>query len=238
MSQLHVAILRKPYLDLILSGTKTVESRLTRTLLPPFKAVTPGDRIYFKQSCGPFRAMARAGRAEYHADLCPGKVDALRRRHNGSVCGDESYWQSKSSARYASLISLEQVVPIDAGPAMPPSRGRAWFVLDRNADPCFDVTVTGGALRNGYIYIPRRLHRFHEDAYGKAGGSQRGRAIKLLLPAGETIHSDVLHQGRFRWRGWATWFRRHQAQVGDVVRFMQLAPYCYRIMLIRANGKG
>ena len=54
----HVAILMRRYLDLVLAGRKTIESRLTRTSRAPYEQIHAGERIYFKVSAGPFMATA------------------------------------------------------------------------------------------------------------------------------------------------------------------------------------
>lgn len=127
----HVAILLPQYIRLVLNGVKTIESRLTLMPLAPFRSVTPGDRIYFKASGGPFMATAIADAVEYHSDLTPARVDALKRKYNASVCGDDAYWTKKRGSRYATFITLRDVQPIgnaDA-PKIAPSRGLAWFTL-------------------------------------------------------------------------------------------------------------
>ena len=58
----HLAILKRAYLNLILAGEKTIECRLTRMAKPPFGVVKKGQRIYLKESSGPVRAVARAGK--------------------------------------------------------------------------------------------------------------------------------------------------------------------------------
>jgi ASC-1-like (ASCH) protein len=119
----HVAILLKPYIRLILDGTKTVESRLTVTPRTPYQRIRPGDRIFFKASSGPFMAEAVADRVEFHENLTPQAVARLKRKHNAQVCGDEAYWQWKAHSRYATFIWLRDVKATDRGPAIPPSRG-------------------------------------------------------------------------------------------------------------------
>lgn len=131
----HVAILWPQYIRLILSGKKTVESRLTITSRPPYRAIKPGDRIYFKASSGPFLATAVAGKVEFHEGLTPDKIDGLRKRHNDAVCGDAEFWERKRDSRYATFITLCDIKPIadfDA-PRIKPSRGLAWFVIDNSA---------------------------------------------------------------------------------------------------------
>lgn len=131
----HVAILWPQYIRLILSGKKTVESRLTITSRPPYRAIEPGDRIYFKASSGPFMATAVAAKVEFHEGLTPDKIDALRKRHNDAVCGDAEFWERKRGSRYATFIKLRDVKPIaDAdAPKIMPSRGLAWFVMGDNS---------------------------------------------------------------------------------------------------------
>ncbi|MCE9590916.1 MAG: carboxylating nicotinate-nucleotide diphosphorylase [Planctomycetes bacterium] len=76
-------------------------------------------------------ATAVADRVEFHEDLTPTKVDALKRKHNKSVRGDDAFWQLKRDSRYATFVTLREVKPItnaDA-PKIAPSRGIAWFVL-------------------------------------------------------------------------------------------------------------
>jgi len=48
----HLAILNKHFLDKIISGEKTVESRWSKYKIVPFGKVSRGDTIYFKYSGG------------------------------------------------------------------------------------------------------------------------------------------------------------------------------------------
>ena len=54
----HLVILKKPYLDLILAGEKTIELRLTRAKRPACGRVRPGDRLFLKPSGGPVCGLA------------------------------------------------------------------------------------------------------------------------------------------------------------------------------------
>ena len=126
----HVAILLRPYLRLILSGRKTIESRLTRNNLPPYRRIRVGERIYFKASAGPYMASAIAAHVEFHDSLTPAKVERLRARLDQGVCGRPEHWHAKRLARYATFIWLRDVQALTQGPAIAPSHGPAWFVLD------------------------------------------------------------------------------------------------------------
>ncbi len=130
---IHVAIIQGAYLDLILSGHKTIESRLTVSRGRAFERVHPGDVIYFKQTSGPFRASARVLRAQHSADLNPRRVADLRREHGSGIAAPAEYWRGRSKCRFATLIWLLGVEPCDKGPPYKswPDFGprAAWFTL-------------------------------------------------------------------------------------------------------------
>ena len=221
---IHVAILRKAYLELVLAGTKTVESRLYRSARPPYGAVEQGDRLYLKLAGGPFAARARAGRVEHHDALGPDDVEALRRRFEPAVCGDDAYWHSKRAARFASFVELVDVEPMDVGPAYRADGYRAWFVLPDEADPVHEVTLTAGALRNRYV-IP-------------GPWCPRQRPITLHLPDGQVVMTQRTARGHLRWRGWGAYFDAHAVVVGDRVRFVRLGEAVYRVSFPDGDRRG
>ncbi|MBM4108927.1 MAG: hypothetical protein FJ255_09000 [Phycisphaerae bacterium] len=113
----HVALVKKRCLDAILSGAKTIESRLTVARKPPFGVIEPGHVIYFKQSGGFFRARAAVERVEFFEVLTPEQVRDLARRFEPDVLGGPDYWLAKERARFASFVWFTRVQPIEAGPA-------------------------------------------------------------------------------------------------------------------------
>lgn len=131
----HLAVIHRRYLDAILTGDKTVESRLSKTRCAPYERVEPGDHVFFKQSSGPMRARATVASVEYHEDLTPAAVSRLARAHNGTVRGEREYWRQKRDARYATLIWLEEVREIADWPVVPNMNGRGWLCLGPNDVP-------------------------------------------------------------------------------------------------------
>jgi hypothetical protein len=129
---IHVAVLKPPYIRAVLDGRKTVEARLTRARFAPYLRVSPDDRLYFKQTSGPFRATAVVTRVLTFADLDPKQVRRIRSAHNDLILGDPAYWAAKRTARYATLIWFDRVEPITMGPTYSPSR-QAWHVLPDSA---------------------------------------------------------------------------------------------------------
>ncbi len=129
----HLAILHKRYLDAILAGRKTIESRLSRTRRAPFGCVRRGDAVYFKETGGPVRARARVSRVRSIAGLTPRAIAALRREHGRAIGAGASYWKSKRTSRYATLVWFENALPLGEEARaipVPKSAGHAWFVAD------------------------------------------------------------------------------------------------------------
>ena len=151
---IHVAILRPPYPELILSGEKTVESRLYATRQPPVGGVTEGERLFIKISGGAWAATALAGDVEEYHDLTPERFDELRERYQASVLGSDEYWESKRHVRYAVFVHLRSVEPLDVGPAYARNGYRAWHVLDERLSPLREVTLTAGRFAIGMRRCP------------------------------------------------------------------------------------
>ena len=55
----HLAILTPGWIDLILDGSKTIESRFTKVRCAPFGKVHEGDSVYLKESGGLVKGMFR-----------------------------------------------------------------------------------------------------------------------------------------------------------------------------------
>ena len=133
MRRHHLVILKQPYIDAVLAGGKTVESRFGVTRHQPFGAISSDDIMFLKQSCGPVRAKCRAARVLQYNDLTPAKISSIRRRYGRQIGGDDSYWQQRADCRYGTLIWLDSVTAIE--PVRIDKRDRrAWVVLsgDRN----------------------------------------------------------------------------------------------------------
>jgi len=113
MANYHLAILKKPYLDAILAGRKTIESRFSRTKRYAFGRVLPGDKIFLKESSGPVCAVATVAAVENFADLTPDKIATLKQRYNLYIVGSDEYWHSKTDCRFGFLVWLKDVEQIE-----------------------------------------------------------------------------------------------------------------------------
>ena len=77
MKRNHLVILKKQYLDAILAGTKTIESRLLKTKHPPVGQISVGDKLFLKQSSGPVCATATVKAVKTYEDLTPESLEKI-----------------------------------------------------------------------------------------------------------------------------------------------------------------
>ena len=113
MKRYHVAFIQKEPLSRILSGIKTVEARLSRNR-PPSWNVQTGDVILFKQTGGGIVAEATVADVSRFDNLRPADVKAIAELVSPLTGSSPSspYWQMKTNSRYAVLIELSNVQPI------------------------------------------------------------------------------------------------------------------------------
>src|SRR5262245_53903693 len=108
----HLVILRPPYLEMILRGEKTVESRLSRHHHPAATRCLPGDRLYLKRTGGDVEGRATVARIDAYAGLDPEALRALSEEWAGRVAAcepDDWYQRLKRDARYALFFTLANV---------------------------------------------------------------------------------------------------------------------------------
>ncbi len=114
----HLVILASQYLQAILAGTKTIESRFSRVRHPPFGKVHHGDILILKQSSGDVLGLCTAAQI-WSLDLATHPIARVREQF-GQCIGPvpESFWDRQSQANYVSLIQVENVralFPIPCG---------------------------------------------------------------------------------------------------------------------------
>ena len=128
MTNYHLVILKKPYLDAILEGQKQVESRFTRTKHYTFGRVLPGDKLFLKVSSGPVCAIATVAAVKNFENLTPIQILELKQRYNHCIIGSEEYWRSKMNCRFGFLAWLKDARAIEPV-RIHKKDWRAWVVL-------------------------------------------------------------------------------------------------------------
>lgn len=108
----HLVLLRPPYLDMLLSGEKTVESRLSRRRHPAASRCAVGDTLYLKRAGGDIEGRARVRQIDAYEGLDPAGLRALAEIWSGRVAAVEPedwYQRMKQDARHALFFTLDTV---------------------------------------------------------------------------------------------------------------------------------
>lgn len=130
MTNYHLVILKKPYLDAILSGHKPIESRFTKTRRPAFGRVFGGDKLFFKESGGPVCATAIVAEVKNFENLTPEKIIELKHQYNRDIGGSDEHWQNKMDSRFGFLVWLKDVRAIEPV-RIHKKDWRAWVILTK-----------------------------------------------------------------------------------------------------------
>lgn len=131
----HLAIFAEPFLSMILSGEKTVESRFSRNRCAPYGEIGEGDIILVKAVGGAVIGIALAKNVWCY-DLAFEPIDSIRDRFGEDIRANEAFWSSRSDALYATLIEIDEPAAID--PMNSNKRDRRGWVTLRNWQLGFD----------------------------------------------------------------------------------------------------
>ena len=125
----HIAILKKPYLELILAGKKRLECRLTKTRRVPFGKIAAGDKVLLKESGGPVRGKAMVEKVRFFEGLDEKSIREIQKEYGEQIMADDDFWGARSGARYCSLIWLKAIENIK--PYIIKTKGmRAWIIKE------------------------------------------------------------------------------------------------------------
>ncbi len=124
----HIAILKQPFFDMVLSGEKTIESRWSMVKVAPYKKVSVGDKILLKETGKDVTATANVKKVQFY-ELTPEIVEDIRIKY-GKQIGTDKFedWKSTLQKKYCTLIWLDEVTPV-ALIKVKRSNGAGWIVL-------------------------------------------------------------------------------------------------------------
>lgn len=129
----HLAIFKQPFLDLILDGKKTIESRFAKVYCAPHGVVQEGDLILLKESGGFVIGEFRAGKIESYKDLTPEEINKLR-RYSNEICADADpeFWEKRSDKQYATMIWIIDPIRYIKPYPFPKKDRRGWVVIEKD----------------------------------------------------------------------------------------------------------
>ena len=110
----HVAILSKHYLKKILSRSKTIESRFSKTRRRPYNRVSIGDIILLKESGGTIQGICLVSNVWFF-ELRQKSLSEIKNEYGERLqIDDSSYWERYAHSQYATLIELKHACKIPA----------------------------------------------------------------------------------------------------------------------------
>ena len=108
LRSMHLAVFVEPYLSRVLSGAKTHESRFMKRRIAPYGVVSSGDLILLKEASGPVVGFCVATEV-WQFDLEKTPLMSLRDRFEVGLAVEPSFWATKATARYGTIIRLANV---------------------------------------------------------------------------------------------------------------------------------
>src|SRR5215470_1402900 len=132
---LHIACMVEPYLGYVLEGKKTIESRFSKPLIPPYRRVALGDVVLLK--AGAIAASFRVASVEFIELNCR-EFNRLIVDYSDAICADGEFWETRTDKRYATLLGIDDVRELTRLKVDKRDR-RGWVVLrDSVATPATD----------------------------------------------------------------------------------------------------
>ncbi len=125
---IHLAIFTEPFLEYVLDGRKTIESRFGIRRIAPYGQVSTGDLLLLKKTGGPIVGICLVSDVWFYL-LHPESLKELKDKFSVALCAqDPSFWIKRESASFATLMKIKAVRSIQ--PVTFPKRDRrGWVVL-------------------------------------------------------------------------------------------------------------
>lgn len=151
----HLAVFVEPYLEYVLAGQKTVESRFSRVRCPPYRRVRPGDVVLLKASGGPVMGLCEV-RHTWFYNLDPDSWQTIRKEFAEALCAqDPEFWTDRERAEFATLMLVGRVLRTSPVPWEKKDR-RGWVVLRAGSEATLfedimesTVIAFSGAIASG-----------------------------------------------------------------------------------------
>ena len=121
----HIVILKRKYLDLIISGKKTIESRWAMNKIVPYHKVNIGDVLYLKETGKDVCAKAIVSDVKFF-ELNKDIVDDIIDKYGDKICINKNN-KERYNKKYCTLIWVDKVERIKPF-SVRRSFGTAWMI--------------------------------------------------------------------------------------------------------------
>ena len=125
---IHLAIFVQPYLDYIIEGKKTIESRFSKNKIAPYKKIRPGDMLLLKKSGSSIFGICYVENAWFY-QLNQDSWSEIKETYGKLICvQDPNFWDQKKKAEFGTLIRITNAIEIKPINWIKHDR-RGWVIL-------------------------------------------------------------------------------------------------------------
>jgi len=125
----HLAIFVGDAIELILTGKKTVDARLTQSATIPYQKVMSGDMVLMKQSSGGVVGQFEVENVLYFQNLNEESVHDIKKKYGAKIKMNEAFWNLKWGAKYGTLIFIKHPQRLVSSLPYHKKDRRSWVVL-------------------------------------------------------------------------------------------------------------
>lgn len=129
----HLAIFTPPFVDLILDGKKTIESRFSKVRCAPYGAVKEGDIVLMKEVGGLVLGEFTIARVETFSNLNEDSINELAEKYEKELCADadKNFWERRRDSRYATFMYVLNPIRYEKPFPYPKRDKRGWVVIEK-----------------------------------------------------------------------------------------------------------
>lgn len=160
--KIHLALMVEPYLSLILSGKKTIESRFSTKRIIPYNKISSGDIVVLKKSGGSLVAVFEVETVVFKQIKSENDFEIIRKDYGKELCLEDEFWIRKKDAKYVTLLRishLQAISPIVVNKA----NRQSWLTYTRECNEktmnrkVAQVVCVAGKIASGKTTVASEL---------------------------------------------------------------------------------
>ena len=128
---IHLAIMVEPYLSMIFSRDKTIESRFSQKKIKPYGNVFTNDIVVLKKSGGAICGIFNVSDVLSYEFSSENEILNIKDKYNDKIKADESFWNIKSDSKYATLMFVSKVFKLDKSISVSFKNRQSWITFKK-----------------------------------------------------------------------------------------------------------
>lgn len=128
----HLAIFQQPYLELILSGVKTIDGRFSKKKTPPFGLVRAGDVVVMKESGGLIYGEFTVEAAKDFSAVTQEMLKKIRNEYGFGLSLSPAFWKAREQPKFITLMFIQRPLRYPHPFTFRKKDRRSWMVLEQD----------------------------------------------------------------------------------------------------------